>query len=95
MITRRRLLETSMLAGVALLVPGIARAFMVETAPVKVQELQQLACAEQQTHRDLVAEALAKIDDKTLPEDDRQKVMQAFDCPYCGCRLDPKYPPVG
>ena len=101
MLSRRRLLETSMLTAVAALVPGFlagrAYAFSVEPAPVPVQQLRLQACEEQQRHKQLVEEVLAKLDTagQSLPEPERQSLMAAFDCPYCGCRLDPKFPPIG
>lgn len=101
MLSRRRLLETSMLTAVAALMPGSligrANAFSVEEAPAPVQQLRLEACAEQQRHRKLVEAALAKVQQagKALPETDRQALLAAFDCPYCGCRLDPKFPPIG
>lgn len=101
MISRRRLLETSMLTAVAVLLPGFvtgrANAFSVEPAPVPVQQLRLQVCEEQQRHKQLVEAVLAKVEasGQSLPEQERQSLLAAFDCPYCGCRLDPKFPPIG
>lgn len=101
MLSRRRLLETSMFTAVAVLVPGFlagrANAFSIEDAPLPVQQLRLQACTEQQRHKQLVEAALAKVEasGKSLPDTDRQALLAAFDCPYCGCRLDPKFPPAG
>lgn len=101
MLSRRRLLETSMLTAVAALVPGVlsgrAYGFSVEAAPVPVQQLHLQACEEQQRHRQLIDAVLAKVEasGRSLSEPERQSLMAAFDCPYCGCRLDPKFPPIG
>ena len=101
MLSRRRLLETSMLTAVAVLLPGVltgrANAFSVEPAPVPVQQLRLQVCEEQQRHKQLVEAVLAKVEvsGQSLPEQERQNLLAAFDCPYCGCRLDPKFPPIG
>jgi hypothetical protein len=101
MLSRRRLLETSMLTAVAALAPGLlagrAYAFSVEPAPVPVQQLHLQVCEEQQRHKQLIDAVLAKLDEsgQSLPEPERQSLLAAFDCPYCGCRLDPKFPPIG
>ncbi|RKQ73293.1 hypothetical protein [Oceanibaculum indicum] len=101
MLSRRRLLETSMLTAVAALVPGFlfgrAHGFSVEEAPLPVQQLRLQACTEQQRHKQLVEEVLAQVRDAgtAVPETERQALLAAFDCPYCGCRLDPKFPPIG
>lgn len=90
-----------MLTAVAALVPGLlagrAFAFSVEPAPVPVQQLRLQACEEQQRHRQLVEAVLAKVEatGQSVPEPERQSLLAAFDCPYCGCRLDPKFPPIG
>lgn len=87
------MLETSILAAGALLLPCAVWAFTMEQAPVKLDQMRQLACTEKRQHAELIAEALSKAEN--LTEAEKAQALAAFDCPYCGCALDPKNPPVG
>src|SRR6185436_9791375 len=90
-MTRRDLLKTTMLAGVAGafgLWPAVARAFRIEEDNVVHEQLYLSACEQQGAHEQLVRDLIAKLEG-TESHEQAVAEVRAMSCPICGCRLAP------
>jgi len=94
MISRRRFLTSTALAGAGLGVAGIgfakgARAFTVEAAPEPVAQLyaaeRAAACQVRTYHAQIVAEVQAALNGTKLTEDEKREQVNSLLCPLCGC----------
>ena len=79
-----------LLAGAATVLAGLgasrtALALSAEPMDVATQRLMANACHDRTAHVRLLAELAEKLGDIT-PEQ-RQRVLEAAACPFCGCRL--------
>jgi hypothetical protein len=79
-----------LLAGAAVAVAGIgasrtALALSAEPIDVPTQRLMANACHDRTAHVQLLAELAEKLGGITREE--RQRVLEAAACPFCGCRL--------
>lgn len=87
MMTRRRFLDTTAIAGFAALVPGLASAFSFEPADAEGARLYLTACGNQDAarHRRLVADLRAELGEKS--EAEIEAAIASTRCPVCGCAL--------
>ena len=95
-MTRRDLLVTTMLAGVAPaagLWPSAARAFRIEEDEAK-ERLYLAACEQQAAHDQLVRELIAQLEGAE-GRDKAVETVRAMSCPVCGCRLANVMGPAG
>jgi hypothetical protein len=85
MLTRRRFLASTAVIGLVALVPGLARAFSLETADPDAERLYLTACGGQdaETHRRIVAELRQELAGKS--EAEVEAAIAAATCPVCGC----------
>ena len=79
-----------LLAGAAAALAGLgatrtALALSAEPIDVPTQRLMATACHDRTAHVKLLAELAEKLGEIT-PEQ-RQQVLEAAACPFCGCRL--------
>jgi hypothetical protein len=92
MITRRRLLSTTILActGAAALIAStrLARALSLETMNSETQRVYLSACGSRDGtyHRQLVAEVREKLQN-TVTEAQIEAAIAATACPVCGCPI--------
>jgi hypothetical protein len=87
MLTRRRFLASTAVIGLAALVPGLARAFSLETADPETERLYVTACGSQdaETHRRRIAELRQELAGKS--EAEIEAAIAVATCPVCGCGL--------
>lgn len=88
--SRRRILAGTALGGVGLLL-GLRRAkrasaLSLEASDVEAASLYANRCSIDSTHRQLVAEALAKLEGERSPAE-VEAMLSTMTCPFCGCRL--------
>lgn len=87
-LTRRNLLITTALAGVAAacgLWPTRALALRLEEDEVK-ERLFLAACEERTAHDQLVRDLIAQLEGQQS-HDQAVEAVKAMSCPICGCRL--------
>jgi hypothetical protein len=87
MMTRRRFLASTAIAGLAALVPGLAAAFSIEPADAETARLYLTACgsADAETHRRLVADLRLQLEGKSDAEIEAE--IAKATCPLCGCAM--------
>lgn len=88
--SRRRFLTGTALAGLGLAAAfGRARpvaALSLEAPDAETASLYANRCSIDTTHRQMVAEALAKLEGERSPAE-VEAVLSTMTCPFCGCRL--------
>lgn len=92
MITRRKLLSTTILAGAGaaafIASTRLAHAFSVETMSAETQRLYLSACTAKNGtyHRQLVAEVRQTLQNKVSEAEIEAAIASAV-CPICGCPI--------
>jgi hypothetical protein len=93
LITRRRLLSATALAGALAALPlgRAARALSLEEADEATSRLYLDACsnADREAHDELLREARARLDPR-LDESEIRAELAKLTCPVCGCPLLPR-----
>ena len=75
----------------ALLAASKAQALSLDDGNARLGELVADRCGQTSEHARMLAEAEKILIDAGYAEDDRKRVMAAFDCPVCGCKIAGKF----
>jgi hypothetical protein len=85
--SRRQLLRAALgLAAVPAVVP-VASALRIEDMDAPRQRLIVTACEARNEHRRQIAEMIAELEGRGVPETQARDAAMASDCPFCGCAL--------
>jgi hypothetical protein len=83
-----KLNRRSLLASIpALLAASKAQALSLDDSNARLGELVANRCGQTSEHARMMAEAEKILIDAGYGVEDRKKVLAAFDCPVCGCKI--------